>query len=271
MGFSYDRTDDGLLILREILIEPDIPTILWYLENTDEAAAMSNIRPGPLFARARRRRKRPVPSPVTDTLPLREDGAVPSEVISRLQEISREARGYFTPVAFLRIDPVTETSDDHVRLADVELRSRRLRQLLDGCSEAAVFLCSLGHGIEDPIHARARRDDADARALEAVASAALLDLTQALQRRVEAIARAESLRVTHCQWPGFCDWPEEQALHLMKRVGGTSATPVSWQQNGFRPAWSFLGLVGMGPSVSRIRNNPCRICDTRRGCARRIW
>lgn len=266
MGFSFDRTDDGMLILRDILVEPDVPTIMWYLDRTNETEDLRNLRPGPFFARARRRRKRPDTSSFR-----REDGSVSPETARHVEALAREARGFLTPVAFLRFDPVTDVTDDGLRLAGIPLQSRRLRQLLDGCGEAAVFLCSLGHGIEEPIRAKARKSDKESRVLEAVASAALLDLTQAIQRRVEAIARTESLHVTHCQWPGFCDWPEEQTEALMGRVGGTVDTPVAWRDQAFHPVWSFLGLVGLGKNVSRIKNNPCRTCDKRRDCPRRVW
>ena len=67
------------------------------------------------------------------------------------------------------------------------------------------------------------------------------------------------------------DWPEEQTASLMPRVGGTKEHPVEWRDGSFDPTWSFIGLVGLGEDVSRIKNNPCRRCDNRKDCQRRIW
>ena len=269
MGYTFDRTEDGLLILRDILVEPDLPTTLWYLRNSSDVATESG-GPSPSFARARRR-TRLSEEDKADFLP-DEEGHISPKVIERVEELTNLSRRFFSPTAYLRIEKVKNGSHKEVEIAGIGLESRRLRELLTNCPECALFLTTLGHGVDEPIRIHQDKDDMQgARIIEAIASAGLLDLTQRVQRRVELIAKKEKLHVTHCQWPGFCDWPEEQTIKLLPRVGGTAEHPVGWADGSFEPPWSFVGVVGLGLDVSRIKNNPCRRCDSRKDCPRRIW
>ena len=258
-----------MLILRDILVEPDLPTALWYLKNSAEITNEGG-RPGPSFARARRR-TRLSDADKADLTPDAE-GHLDRKIVERIEELIAVARRHFSPTAYLRIDRVLMGEGIDVSLAGIQLESKRLKQLLTNCDECALFLTTLGHGVDEPIRIHQDKDDMQgARILEAIASAGLLDLTQRVQRRIELIAKKEKLHVTHCQWPGFCDWPEEQAVRLIPRIGGTQDHPVQWCEGAFDPAWSFVGVVGLGLEVSRIKNNPCRRCDSRKDCPRRIW
>lgn len=269
MGYTFDRTEDGLLILRDILVEPDLPTTLWYLHNSTDPNKDSG-RPGPSFARARRR-TRLSEDDKADFIP-DDEGHVAPRVIEQVEVLTNRSRRFFSPTAYLRIEKISFADGQALEIAGVRLESRRLKELLTNCSECALFLTTLGHGVDEPIRVHQDKDDMrGARIIEAIASAGLLDLTQRVQRRIELIAKKEKLHVTHCQWPGFCDWPEEQTVRLLSRVGGTADHPVNWTDGSFEPPWSFVGVVGLGLEVSRIKNNPCRRCDSRKDCPRRIW
>ena len=270
MSNTFDVSSDGLFILREVPVKADLPSVLWYLGHGADDLAKEGKRPGPSFARARRRTN--LSKKDEEYLLPDEDGQVEKGLLSRSEELTDLAAGYLSPQAFFRIEPVSLAGRDEVKLGGVGLKSARLLQLLNGCRECALFLTTLGNGIDEPIRSyQDKKDPRAARILEAVASASLLDLTQKLQRRIELIAKKERLRVTHCQWPGFCDWPEEQVQSLLPRLKSKGELKVKWRRGAFDPSWSFVGLVGLGEQVSRIKNNPCRRCDNRKLCPSRIW
>jgi len=263
VGFVFDRSDDGLVTLRDMLVEADAPTVLWYLQHEGGV-------PEPQFARARRRRRSGQPSPVP--LAPMADGQLDERLVARVDELTAAVRRTFAPAAYMRFERVAIRDATSVDIDGVTVQSRRLAELLTDCTECMLFATTLGRGVEEHLHMLQDKDDGtSARIVEAIAAAGLLDLTQRVQRRIELIAKKEQLRVTHCQWPGFCDWSEDQTPHLLSRVGGTAEHPVTYAAGTFAPAWSFVGVVGLGTSVSRIKNNPCRRCPSRRTCPRRIW
>jgi len=269
MNYSFTRSSDGLITMRNLMVEPDVPTVYWYLNRIQNG--VDRPIPTSSFARSRKRRRTAKERSPNEVGRL-QDYEINDDLRKQVRSAVSDMRGGFSPEGYLRIEKVTPGQGPEVHLDGVSLESRRLKQMLDGCDECALFLCSLGTGVDEPINsAYEAGDERRGRICEAVASSALLNLTQRFQRRIEAIARVERLRVTHCQWPGFCDWPAKQAVHLLPRLGAGQHGRVAWRKEGFDPAWCFLGVIGLGRNVSRIKNNPCRSCDKRKECSSRIW
>lgn len=176
---------------------------------------------------------------------------VPHLIRNAAMEAAREASRLAAPEVVLWRGPLTARDPaGAVTLADRHrFHSAVLARVLEPCSEAVVFVLTVGAAIER--HAQAMLADKlllEAFLVDTAAWAAIESLARALRRRLLAEERAAGRSVTHRLAPGYSDWPLEEQTELFA-VFGESPLPVTLNEAAcMLPCKSLSGVFGIVPA-----------------------
>jgi cobalamin-dependent methionine synthase I len=135
-----------------------------------------------------------------------------------------------------------------------------LMSVLRPCSEAIVFVATLGSGVDrlianavtDRMSAAFLLDTIASRLVEAVADSVEKMLTDALPPQ-----EGTTLRYS----PGYCDWPIEGQKMVFTVLDAAQIGLSLTEHCLMRPKKSLSGLIGVGPRRSVAEaGNACRFC-----------
>ncbi len=155
----------------------------------------------------------------------------------------------------------------------VSLRSPRLARALERAEKAVCFVVTIGPALERAVSGLwARGEAAEAYVLDAVGSAAVENLAEALHRALATELAGEGRGVTARFSPGCCDWPVRGQSGLF-RVLGPDPAGVRLLESGFMvPRKSVSGVFGVlaqgTAGRGAVPENPCAECPLE-GCAMR--
>ena len=142
-------------------------------------------------------------------------------------------------------------------------KSRVIAQLLEHCSQVAVFLVTVGEHLEETAY-RLAKDGCmlQATVLDAVGSDAVEKLAEFVQDRIREAANTEGLVTSQRFSPGYCDWNIGQQRMLFWALKGNTLGIRLTGECLMLPQKSISGIIGMGSSSDNVENyNPCRICE----------
>lgn len=155
---------------------------------------------------------------------------------------------------------------------DVALRSGKLSKTLKKCDRAAVFIATVGKGIDSFIQKLVTRKKlTDAYILDAIGSVAAEDTVERFQSMFDHHSHPRKERTTLRFSPGYCDWRVEEQKKIFRLLDnsliGVHLTPTCLMT----PRKSVSGVFGIGSAVEIDRHsiNPCSLCGQRRCVARR--
>ena len=180
--------------------------------------------------------------------------AVPTPVKQAAQAAAVLAGSLVEPQGRLLRTPVSRVESDTALLGGgIRFHSRSLVRLLQGATEAYLFLLTLGPRLET----RARELMAEEQFLEGL----LLDtagwvavdaLAKTLRAQLSVEAKAEGMRLTHRMAPGYSDWRLEEQ-RLLFSAFGEEALPIQLTEACVMlPQKSISGIYGLIPSTSAL-------------------
>lgn len=181
--------------------------------------------------------------------------AVPTPVKQAAQAMAVLAESLVEPQGRLLRTPVRRVgSEDTVLLGGgIRFHSRSLLRLLQGSTEAFLFLLTLGPRLET----RAQELMAEEQFLEGL----LLDtagwvavdaLAKTLRAQLSVEAKAEGMRLTHRMAPGYSDWRLEEQ-RLLFSAFGEEALPIQLTEACVMlPRKSISGIYGLIPSTTTL-------------------
>jgi len=199
-------------------------------------------------------------------------------------EISRRLRrniGHSIETARRLLRPSVVYTEKRIRNADsgslileedVAFRSGKLSKTLEKCDRAAIFIATVGKGIDSYIKKLVTRKKlADAYIFDAIGSVAAEDTVERFQRMFDHRSHPRKERTTLRFSPGYCDWRVEEQKKIFRVLDnsliGVHLTPTCLMT----PRKSVSGVFGIGREVEIDRHsiNPCSLCGQRRCIARR--
>ena len=155
---------------------------------------------------------------------------------------------------------------------DVALRSGKLSKALGKCDRAAVFIATVGRGIDSFIQKLVTRKKlADAYVFDAIGSVAAEETVERFQKMFDHRSRPRKEQTTLRFSPSYCDWHVEEQRKIFGLLDN-SLIGVHLSPNFLMsPRKSVSGIFGIGsaPEMDRHRINPCSLCGLRRCIARR--
>jgi hypothetical protein len=141
-------------------------------------------------------------------------------------------------------------------------KSRVIAQLLEHCSQVAVFLVTIGEYLEETAYRLAKDGRMlQATVLDAVGSDAVEKLADFVQDKIGEVANAEGLVTSQRFSPGYCDWNIGHQRMLFWALKGNTLGIRLTGDCLMIPQKSISGIIGIGPSSDNVENyNPCKTC-----------
>jgi hypothetical protein len=146
-------------------------------------------------------------------------------------------------------------------------KSQVIAQLLENCSQVAIFLVTVGKYLEETT-AQLAKDGLilQATVLDAIGSGAVEKVADFIQDRIKEIAEAQGLVTSRRFSPGYCDWNIGQQRMLFHALTGNTLGIHLTGECLMVPQKSISGIIGIGPSIDNVENyNPCKTC-TKQDC-----
>lgn len=154
---------------------------------------------------------------------------------------------------------------------EVALRSGRLSKAMGMCDRAAVFIATIGKGIDSFIHKLAEGERlADAYIFDAIGSVAAEETVEKFQRIFDTRSRRRQEGTTLRFSPGYCDWKVEEQRKIFGILDNSLIGVHLSPSFLMTPRKSVSGVFGIGSAVKIDRHsiNPCSLCGLR-GCVAR--
>jgi hypothetical protein len=142
-------------------------------------------------------------------------------------------------------------------------KSQVIAQLLEHCSQVAIFLVTIGKYLEETAFQLAKDGlILQATVLDAIGSDAVEKVADFVQDRIKEIAEAQGLVTSRRFSPGYCDWNIGQQRMLFYALTGNTLGIRLTGECLMIPQKSISGIIGIGPSIDNVENyNPCKTCN----------
>jgi len=151
----------------------------------------------------------------------------------------------------------------------IVFESRVIAQLLKQCERVAVFLVTIGNGLEEKVCQLAEEGLVlEASVLDAIGSSAAENVAEFVQDRVVEMAHAQNLCTSRRFSPGYCDWALRQQKMVFKAINDNSTGVRLTKECLMIPRKSISGIIGIGPTDMK-NYNPCNTCKKRNCLGRR--
>ena len=196
-----------------------------------------------------------------------------ASISSLIDEKVDKARDLIQPSCFYLLMDIKEVSSPRVILENgitITVTSDILSWVLAVCQKTAIFVSSIGYGLESRVTQLMEEGEVLKGAiLDAIGSLAAETAASCLQDKVHEIANSVGAEITPRYSPGSCDWDITQQRVLFE-VMDSSQTGVALSDNCLMtPRKSVSGLIGLGwGEKNRIKLTPCRFC-TKKDCPSR--
>ena len=169
--------------------------------------------------------------------------------------------------------PIRSTGDGTLVLENnVIIRSRKLSKACGKCDRAAIFVATIGRGIDSLIRKlMEQKKVAEAYILDAIGSTAAEQTVDAFQRKYTAVRSQRGEGTTLRFSPGYCDWKVEEQKKLFNVIDNSLIGVELSESYLMNPRKSVSGIFGIGrrDEIGHVPTNPCVMCGMRHCIARR--
>ena len=155
---------------------------------------------------------------------------------------------------------------------NVAIRSRKLSRVCGRCDRAAIFVATIGRGIDSLIRKLTdQKRVAEAYIVDAIGSTAAEQTVDAFQRKYNAVKTARGEGTTLRFSPGYCDWRVEEQKKLFNLVDNSLVGVELSESYLMNPRKSVSGIFGIGrrDEIGHTPANPCVMCGMHKCIARR--
>jgi hypothetical protein len=200
-------------------------------------------------------------------------GPLSSRLRRKIDRYIDRARRIIKPKILFTTSRAEKAGEGAVALAGgTVLQSARLSRCLGECDRAAVFVGTVGEGMDEVVRSLSEQNRVgDAFIFDAIGSAAVEEVIGKFHDRFDALAVRRGEGTTLRFSPGYCDWRvnEQEKLFGLLDAGAIGVRLTS--SCLMEPRKSVSGVFGIGDAekIDREGANPCRSCGLRRCIARR--
>ncbi len=175
----------------------------------------------------------------------------------RYQELL-SARGVYAVRTIEGNDGRNLTLSDRIRF-----RAWNLSLALRGCTNAAVFVVTIGDAIEQEASRLMNQGQAiEGYILDAIGSCAAESAADSLQAELANVARGRNQAITLRYSPGYCGWDIVEQKKLFQAIDASRIGVSLTESCLMLPRKSVSAIIGMGePGVVAETPSPCEQCD----------
>jgi len=165
-----------------------------------------------------------------------------------------EPRAIFKILPLKRVNGVIQLNDG------TRLKSRNLSRILKPCRKIALFLATIGDGVDQIIHRVMKKEPHFGLILDAAASVAVESSVGSLADTIEAeIDGDEGTTLRYS--PGYCDWPLKEQLKLFRLLPAEKLDVSLSPELFMQPRKSVSGVIGIGKkNALKLNGNACLNC-----------
>ena len=193
-------------------------------------------------------------------------------VLTRIDAQLVRAKELIKPVYTYEIRAIEGASGQSVYLeGKLVLFSRTVHYVLSACKWGVVYLATIGPGLSKELSRLIEAgDQVGAMVLDAIGTAAIVQIERELQRVVKEIARRKGCSATVGYYPGYCDWHVSQQKVIFKVVDPSSVGVKLTDSCMMVPEKSISGIFGIGKLDTA--KPPClAACHQRKTCTHRRY
>ena len=198
--------------------------------------------------------------------------SIPEHFDDLIQSAIRELPGRCEIRAGYRVAAFSWAKDhpEHFGVGDtVFCADRIVTGKLRDASHAALFLCSIGPGMERWIsELNAQHDLAFAYIVNTVASCAVESATNALHDHIGRMMNTRDLKITNRYSPGYCNWSVDEQHKLFSFFPEGFCGVTLTDSALMMPIKSVSGIIGIGSDV-KYREYSCEQCK-QKDCTYRV-
>ncbi len=186
------------------------------------------------------------------------------EISSLIDSQIRKAREFLKPTAYYTIKPLTGVGNSTISVDGLLFTSRNLARVFSGCSQAALFVVTIGEALEEEVTQLTKEGSVlKASVLDTVGSVAVEKVADWLECMIRSSAAANGDEVGWRYSPGYCDWDIPQQKELFRGFDGDFIGVSLTDTCLMIPRKSISGIIGIGKSCSTF--SACHFCN-RKGC-----
>ena len=188
-------------------------------------------------------------------------------VLSLVDSQIHEAYEFIKPAACYTIKPITSVENSKIAVAGLFFTSRNLARVFSSCSQAAIFVVTIGKALEKKV-AQLMKEGLVLKAsvLDAVGSVAVEKVADWLESVIKSTAAENGDKAGWRYSPGYCDWDITQQKELFRGFDSKSIGVDLTDTYLMVPRKSISGIIGMGKSCNTF--SACRFCS-RKNCPHR--
>ncbi len=188
------------------------------------------------------------------------DRTPPEMIIRRIDEQIENALKLVKPMYSYHFrEVVSVTAPDFALEGGLRFSSRIVSYAIDGCIKAAVYLATLGPGMEQEIiRLFSEKQTMAGTILDTIGSVAINQTLRQLRTDVKLAAEEIGLQTTRHYGPGHCDWDMEQQNTLFPVLEHTDLGVRLNAACMMTPRKSISGIIGIG-KLDRNKKAPCNL------------
>jgi hypothetical protein len=198
-------------------------------------------------------------------------GKVPRRAASKVEKSVRDVLRLARPKVLYTTKKVKAAEAGTVVLEDgTALKSAKLSRTLKKCDRVAVFLATIGGGVDRVVKELARGNKiSEAYIYDVIGSVAVEEAVDNFQKRFDA-ALSDSRKSTTLRFsPGYCDWNIREQKKIFEVLDSDAAGVSLTEDCLMSPRKSVSGVFGIAPGTRKAQVNPCTMCSKESCIARR--
>lgn len=173
---------------------------------------------------------------------LRTSSTVEDESLSRLIEKYTRLAYEIKPKTIFEIFPI-EITGDSVKIAEIEFKSSRLAQNLNGCKKTVVFAATLGTEADTLLRKAQAEGTADVMVCQGVLAARIEEVCDSLEEEIKA---SHGVKLRSRYSPGYYDLKLESQKDFFKLIDITKRIGVTLSENMLMiPSKSVTAFIGI--------------------------
>jgi len=174
-------------------------------------------------------------------------------------------------VIYAKVD-LGDISGNRIKINDkFVIASKILKETLDGCKSAFLFIATIGAELESDVSKLMREGHSvESLILDAIGSEAAESLTHSFCRTLSDEVNSQGLAITQPFSPGYCDWDIEEQKILFFLLDGEKIGVKLTDSFMMIPRKSVSGIIGIGQSdLLGKKDLPCLKCAKEKCSGRR--
>ncbi len=188
-------------------------------------------------------------------------------ILSIVDDQVCKAYEFINPAAYYTINPITSVGSPEVSVGELHFTSHNLAQVFSGCSQAAIFVVTIGKALEMEVDQLTKEGSIlSALVLDTVGSVAVEKVADELESMFRDFAAAKGGKISWRYSPGYCDWDIAQQKELFRGLDGNPIGVNLTDACSMKPRKSISGIIGGGEFCSVF--SACRSCN-RKNCPNR--